>query len=337
MKFQSLTMFLVALAMALPAAAQDDAAAVVDTTFISEDGQILRYRGVLPSIDKPGSAERVAEMTQDDRVPLGFGFRTLRLWKEGDPRRQPEISETHVISEFVDLEFDGPYVPINAALGMAEYGDYAYFALKDRLGWELPGGEPVPVSTTLDLKGYGKRFGLPWWAPGDVQDGRIVLEPISVITSRKIAMECFIHYYFEWQMRERTGDRVPYWFLYGAGAYFGAEGWVLKGQVEPLAPTLDTEVDQATMIRDLEIFRDRELMMREVEQPGVLEMERNHSRFAYWRAFRLLENIMTGEGLKPFKAAVAAMEVDPELSFEAAVAEHYGKSLEALVTEYEPW
>jgi hypothetical protein len=220
---------------------------------------------------------------------------------------------------------------------MAEYADYAYFAIKDRLGWELPGGELIPVSTPLDLKTYGNRFGLPWWAPGDVQDGRIVLEPISVITSRKIAMECFIHYYLEWQLRERTGDRIPYWFMYGAGAYFGAEGWVLKGQVEVLAPEFEIEVDQATMIRDLEIFRDRELMMREVEQPGVLEMERHRSRFAYWRAFRLLENIMIGEGLKPFKAAVAAMEADPELSFEAAVAEHYGKSLAALVTEHQPW
>lgn len=337
MKPHKLTMLLLALTLALPAAAQDHGAAVVDTTFTSEDGHTLRYKGAMPAVDKPGGEERVAEMTQDDRVPLGYGFRTLRLWKEGDPRRQPEISETRIVSEFVDLEFDGPYVPLNAALGMAEHADYAYFAIKDRLDWELPGGEPMPVSTPLDLKGYGKRFGLPWWAPGDVQNGRIVLEPISVITSRKIALECFTHYYLEWQLRERTGDRIPYWFMYGAGAYFGAEGWVLEGQVVVLAPEFQTEVDQATMIRDLEIFRDRELMMREVEQPGVLEMERHRSRFAYWRAFRLLENIMTGEGLKPFKATVAAMEADPALSFEAAVAEHYGKSLTALVTEHEPW
>ncbi len=337
MKRSCLTILLLAVTAALPAAAQDNADAIVDTTFVNEEGQTLRYKGVMPSVDKPGGQERAEELAIDDRVPVGFGFRSLRLWKEGDPRRQPEISETHIVTEFVDLEYDGPYVPVNAALGMAEHADYAYFAIKDRLGWELPGGEPMPVSTPLDLKTYGKRFGLPWWAPGDVRDGRIVLEPISVITSRKIALECFTHYYLEWQLRQRTGDRIPYWFLYGAGAYFGAEGWVLKIQAEALASVFDVYVDQATMIADLEIFRDRELMMREVERPGILEDERNRSRFAYWRAFSLVEGIMVGEGLKPFKATVAAMEADPELSFAAAVAAHYGKSLAALVDEHEPW
>ena len=96
------------------------------------------------------------------------------------------------------------------------------------------------------------------------------------------------------------------------------------------------DIDMATMIRDLEMFRDRELMMREVETPGILEEERLASRIAYWRAFRLVRDLMTGEGLGPFKAAVAAMEADPALSFADAVQRHYGKSLDALVAAYGP-
>ena len=336
MKRLILTMIPIAL-LAAPALAQDDGHAHVDTTFVTEEGTTLRYRGVLPAVEQPGGPERVESMAQDDRVPLGYGFRTLRLWKEGDPRPEPEVSETRVGSEFVELDYAGPYVPETTALSMAEFADYAYFGIKDRLGWELPGGKRMPMAIPFDLKFYGKDYGLPWWVPGDVRDGQVIIQPISVVTSRGIAMEAVIHYYVEWQLRERTGDRIPYWFLYGAGAYFGAEGWVLKDQAEVLKGTYDIEIGHDTMVRDLEIFRDGELMMQEVETPGILEDERCRSRLAYWRAFRLVENIMSVEGLKPFKAMTAAMESDANLSFADAVQAGYGKSLEALLNEHKPW
>jgi len=331
------TITLLLLTASLAAAQDDHSHAVVDTTIVTEEGTTLRFKGVLPTVDKPGSPERVEAMTTDDRVPVGYGFRTLRLWKEGDPRQAPVVEETRIVTEFLDFDYAGPYVPENTALSMAEYADYAYFALKDRLGWELPGGERMKLSISLDLKRYGREHGLPWWVPGDVRDGVILIQPISVITSRGIAMEAMIHYYLEWQLRKRTGDRIPYWFHYGVGAYFGAEGWVLKDQAEVLKGTYDVEIDHDTMVRDLELFRDRELMMKEVDTPGILEDERCRSRLAYWRAFRLLENIMSGEGLKPFGAMVADMESDADLSFEDAVARHYGKSLETLLNEHKPW
>jgi len=306
---------------------------VVDSTFVNDEGMTLRFKGVLPTEDLPGSPERVAAWTPDDRVPFGYGFKTLRLWKEGDPRPGPQVSETQVVTEFVDLHYAGPYVPAEAALAMAEYADYTYFAIKERLGWELEA--PFPLVMPLDLKRYGSETGLPWWVPGDVQDGKIVLEPISVITSRGMAQQALTHYYVEWQLRRRTGERIPYWFMYGAGAYFGDEGGILKGQVEVLKDR-NLDIDMATMIRDLEMFRDRELMMREVETPGILEEERLTSRVAYWRAFRLVRDIMTGEGIKPFRETVAAMEADPALSFAAAVERHYGKRLDDLVTAYAP-
>lgn len=326
------------LALALPVLAQEsEGTALVDTTFVSEEGVTLRYRGVLPSEDKPGGEARMEEMALDDRVPVGYGARSLRLWKEGDPRPRPMVSETRIVSEFVDLSYDGPYVPESVALAFAEFGDYAYFGIKEALGWDLPGGEPMPLSSPLDLKGWGAEFGLPWWVPGDVQDGRIVIQPIPIVSSRGFPLEVFTHYYVEWQLRRRTGDRIPYWFLYGAGAYFGAEGWVLKQQAEILRGKTAVDVDQATMLRDLEIFRDTTLMMKELETPGILEEERNRSRLAYWRAFRLVEAVMIREGLKAFKGTVAAMEADPALAFEDAVAAHYGKTLAELVGEHSPW
>lgn len=312
----------------------EDAPAVVDTTITTPEGMILRYKGVLPPEDAPGSAERVEQLiAPDDRVPFGYGFKSLRLWKEGDPRPAPQVSETRVITEFVDLQYAGPYVPRENALAMAEFADYTYFGIKDRLGWELDA--PFPLVMPLDLDHWGSESGLPWWVPGDVQADRVVLQPISVITSRGMAQQCLTHYYVEWQLRRRTGDRLPYWFLYGAGAFFGDEGKILQGQVEVLGDR-ELDIDFATMTRDLEIFRDRALMMREVETPGILEEERLASRVAYWRAFRLVRDLMLGEGIGPFKALVAAMEADPALSFADAVQRHYGKSLDALIAAYSP-
>ena len=321
---------------ALPAPAADGeppAPVIVDSTFVNEDGVTLRFKGVLPPEDAPGGAERVGAWTPDDRVPFGYGFKTLRLWKEGDPRPGPQVSETHVVTEFVDLHYAGPYVPAEVALVMAEFADYTYFGIKERLGWDIEA--PFPLVMPLDLAHYGSDMGLPWWVPGDVQDERVVLQPISVITSRGMAQQALTHYYVEWQLRRRTGDRIPYWFLYGAGAFLGDEGSLLEGQVVVLRDR-NLAIDQATMIRDLEIFRDRELMMREVETPGILEEERLASRIAYWRAFRLVRDLMIGEGLGPFKETVAAMEADPALSFETAVEHCYGTRLADLVAVYDP-
>lgn len=338
MRIAAPTLLLLSLLAAAPALAQgEDGEAVVDTTIVTDEGVILRYKGAMPTVDRPGGVERVEEMTQDDRVPLGYGFRTLRLWKQGDPRPAPVVGETRVSSEFIDLDYDGPYVKVPAALSFAEHADYAYFGIKERLGWDLPGGEKMPVAVPLDLERYGERYGLPWWVPGDVQGGTMIFEPISVITSRGFALEAFTHYYVEWQLRRRTGDRLPYWFMYGLGAYFGAEGWVLKGQAEILRGTHDIEIDQATMLADIEIFRDAELMRKEIETPGILEEERNRSRLAYWRAFRLVENLMTKEGLRPFKALVAALEADPALSFDDAVQAAYGRDSATLFAEHSPW
>lgn len=321
-------------AQSAPPAHDGEAPAIVDTTFTTPEGMTLRYKGVLPPEDAPGSAERVAEfIAPDDRVPFGYGFKSLRFWKEGDPRPAAQVSETHVITEFVDLQYAGPYVPKENALTMAEFADYTYFGIKERLGWELEA--PFPLVMPLDLDRWGSEMGLPWWVPGDVQADRVVLQPISVITSRGMAQQCLTHYYVEWQLRRRTGDRIPYWFLYGAGAFFGDEGKLLEGQVVVLRDR-ELDIDFATMTRDLEIFRDRELMMREVARPGILEEERLASRVAYWRAFRLVRDLMLGEGIGPFKALVADMEADPALSFADAVQRHYGKSLDDLIAAYSP-
>ena len=328
----TLVIALAALAAPHGATAQTDTAeAIVDTTFYTPDGTPLRYRGPLPAVDQPGSPERAEMLNTDDRVPEGYGTRTLRLWKPGDIRPEPTVTDSVVATEFVELHYRGPYIPPEVALAMAEYADYAYFAIKDRLGWTLDG--PFPLYMPFDLKAYGKDYGLPWWVPGDVEDGRVILEPISVITSRGIALECLTHYYVEWQLRHRTGDRLPYWFLYGAGTFFGDEEWVLKGQVDVIHDR-PLDISMEHMERDLEMFRDRALMQKELDTPGILEQERLDSRVAYWRAHRLVRDIMLGEGLAPFKRMVASMEADPALSFEDAVAASYGKSLDALLAQY---
>jgi hypothetical protein len=304
----------------------------VDTTIVTEQGDVIRYRGPLSGITGKPSAEEMAE--RDDRVPVGYGWNSLRAWAEGDPRPEPTFEQGVVITEFVHLNYS-PSLRPGVGKAFAEYWDYIYYAIHERLGWTLDA--PVPVRVPLAAKDYGREYGLPWWIPADVQDGVIVSQPISMITSRGIAMESLTHAYVEWQLRRKTEDRMPYWFLYGAGAYLGAEGWILQNQAEILAGEYDIHVDQATMIRDLEIFRDRELMMKAVESPGVLEDERCRSRLAFWRAFSLVQNIMVKEGLNDFKALVDAMSAAPELSFENAVRQVYDMSVDELVAKHEPW
>jgi hypothetical protein len=305
----------------------------VDTTIITEDGHVLRYKGPLPAQDRPGGIEHVKAF-RDDRVPLGYGFKTLRFWKEGDPRPAPDIVPGHSRTEFFDVHYH-PDLPDHVGLTMSEYTDYAHFMIKDRLGWVSE--ERVKMTSPFDYEAYGRDYGLSWWNPGDLLDDGILIQPIAMITSRGFAMETVIHLYVELLMRRKTGDRIPYWFLYGAGAVFGNEEWVLKGQIEVLVEEYEIAIDQATMIRDIEIFRDSELMKKEIEKPGILEVERCRSRLAYWRAFRLAENIITQDGLARFKSLVDSMAADPRLGFEDAIRKTYGVSLAELIAKHEPW
>ncbi len=329
-----ISLALLALACLAAAAWAQDEPAVVDTTFVSEEGTVLRVRGQLPAIDMPGGKERAEALPHDDRVPLGYGWQTVRAWKEGDLRPRPEEGEGFVRTEFFDLRYSRSVPPL-AAKAFVEYGDFVHFAIKDRLGWTVE--EPALLAVPLDGKSYTRRYGLPWWIPGDVRGDTMVVQPISAITSRGIAMETLTRIYVEWQLRQRTGDRLPYWFLYGAGAHLGGEGWILEDQVNALVEEYEIEIDQQTMIRDLEIFRDSALMLEELESPGSLEEERCRSRLAFWRAYKLAENILIREGQAAFGKLVAAMAADPALGFDEAARQTYGKGVDALVAEHAPW
>jgi len=327
--------------IALPAIAQElgqDAdlqPTHVDTTFTIESGRTLRYKGELPDEDHAAGMQRAKAM-EDERVPLGYGWRTIRTWREGDLRPEPVFEPGRVLSEFIDLSFSS-FLPDEVGKNMSEFMDFAYFAVKDALGWTLPDAKPLKVWAPHDAKAYFAEYGLCWWVPGDMWEDGVVVQPIQMITARGIAMEALTHLYVEWQLRRKTGDRLPYWFMYGAGAFIGGEGWILKGQVDILYDKYTVNIGQTEMLRDIELFRDREIMRQETDTPGSMEDERSLSRIAYWRAFKLVENIIAREGIGQFKSLIDTMEAEPSLSFADAVQRIYGKNLDTLILNNEPW
>jgi len=314
--------------------AQDQEPAQVDTTFVTEQGQVLRYKGTLPFSDKPGGEERF-EDRRDDRVPLGYGWRSITDWKSGDPRPEPQIEPGHVVTEYVDLHYS-PELRDYFGKNFAEYFDYVYHDIKDRLGWTVD--KPLQVVAPKDLETYAKQYGFPWWIPCELVGDTLVVETIQAITARGIAIESMTRSYVEYLLRKKTGDRLPYWFIYGAGATLAGEGWILKGQVEVLKPEeWKLDIDQATMEKDLELFRDPQIAAKELAAAGSTEEERTLSRIAFWRAYKLMEDVLLKEGIGTFKTLVETMEADPKLSFEDAVQQVYGKSVDALLSEHAPW
>jgi len=321
------------LLVALSAFAQEDEGGVwVDSTYVAPDGQVIRYQGYLKPGDLTGMDK--AKALQDDRVPLGYGWKTLRSWAEGDLRPRPIIEETRAASEFFDLRFDDSIQPA-VAVAFLEYGDYAYFRILETMDWVLKA--PVPLVAAKDIDEYGTRWGKPWWIPGALSGDSIVVQPMAMLSGRGIAMESLTHLYVERTLRQKTEHRMPAWFVYGLGAYLAGEGWILKGQVDILAGKHEIEIDQETMIRDLEASLALDLPGPASSIEGGTEAERIAARIAYWRAYRLVQNIITGEGLSKVKMVVGVMEAVKALKFEAAVEDIYDKSLEQLVEEYDPW
>lgn len=326
MRLRSLA--LAALAFAAPVSAQS-ADTVVDTTFVLEDSTVVRYKGKLKPSELSGMEK--AKALADERVPLGYGWKSIRTWKEGDLRPEPERTPTRLRTEFVDLRFD-ERMGRQVAANFAEFFDYVYFGVKERLGWTTD--EPVIVNAAWDVEEYGARWNLPWWMPGDVRHDSLVVQPIPMITGRGIAMESLTHLYVELLLRRKTGDRLPYWFIYGSAAFIAQEEWILKGQVDVIH--YDLNIDHETMVRDLELFRGLELEGKASDLPGGTDEERVASRIAFWRAHELAEGIIVGESLRRFKRLIDTMEADPDLAFADALQSVYGLSVDELVARYEP-
>ncbi len=324
-----LRIFTLLMILAAAAMAQDDSEAWVDTTFVTDTGVEIRYQGPLKPTDKSGMEKALA--MADERVPLGYGWKSIRTWVEGDLRPEPVYTDTTLTTEWVELHHDiecGKKVAGN----FAEYMDFVHFGVKDKLGYTIE--EPVVMEAAWTPEEYGERWGLPWWVPCDLRGDTIVVQPIMMVTGRGIAMESLTHIYVELMLRRMTGDRIPYWFLYGAGAFLAEEEWILKGQVDVI--NFDIAIDQETMIRDLELFRGLDLEGKATDVKGGTLVEMQASRIAFWRAHELVEGIIVGESLKKFKTLIAEMEADPALDFERAVKAVYGKTVDELVAEYEP-
>ncbi|MDP6418776.1 MAG: hypothetical protein QGG80_04855 [Candidatus Krumholzibacteria bacterium] len=328
MKRSSISMILLVLLASSLSAQSPQESARVDSTFLTESGKKVRFQGELGASDLSG--ELRAEALSDDRLPRGYGWETLRDWKEGDLRPAPLVEDGRVRSEFFSLEYPTAFRTL-VALSFLEYTDFVYFTILERLGWSLD--RVVPLETCWDPAAYRKHWDLPWWVPGVVRDGKILVQPMSMLMSRGLAMETLTHLYVELLLREKTQARLPDWFIYGAGAFFGDEGWVLEGQVEVLQRNYEIRCEQGTMIRDLNLHRDPAVIAAGADD----EDARCRSRIAYWRAFRLMQNILLQEGQKTFAAMVDSMESDPALDFEAALQAHYGMSLTELVSKHEPW
>ncbi len=302
---------------------------LVDTSFVTDTGVTIRYQGELKPGDLSGMEKAVA--MANEGVPLGYGWKSIRSWGSGDLRPEPVYTDTTLTTEWVELHHD---IECNekVAGNFAEYMDYVHYSLEEKLGFTI--NEPVRLSAAWTPEEYGSRWGLPWWMPCDVHEDGIVSQPIAMITGRGIARESLTHAYAELLFRRMTGDRLPYWLLYGAGAFLAEEEWILKGQVDVIMDGLN--IDQATMIHDLELFRGLKLTGKASDLEGGTFLEMKASRIAFWRAHELVEAIIVGESLRSFTTLILDMEADPELSFESAVEAVYGMGVDELVATYEP-
>jgi hypothetical protein len=324
----TLRIFALLLVLATSALAQNTES-TVDTSFVTDTGVTIRYQGELKPSDMSGMEKAIG--MANEGVPLGYGWKSIRTWVPGDLRPEPIYTDTTLSTDWVELHHDiecGKKV----AGSFAEYMDYVHYSVEEKLGFTI--NEPVRLTAAWTPEEYGSRWGLPWWVPCEVQDDGIVSQPIAMITGRGIARESLTHAYVELLLRRMTGDRLPYWVLYGAGAFLAEEEWILKGQVDVITEGLD--INQATMIRDLELFRGLKLTGKASDLEGGTFVEMKASRVAFWRAHELVEGIIVGESLRNFTTLILDMEADPELSFESAVEAVYGMSVNDLVAAYEP-
>jgi hypothetical protein len=139
-------------------------------------------------------------------------------------------------------------------------------------------GNLLVIHIAKDLDEYKKKTGRDWWFYGDFRGDTLTYEPVFIFVKRELAPMAINHEYYQWAIGQLSNHGAPRWLEEAYASYLSDEGGLLKTQI-------------------LE-FPDRAAPMPPREVEGILaaEEEKEPSRIAYYRSYRMLTKMMEDFG-----------------------------------------
>ena len=192
----------------------------------------------------------------------------------------------------------------------------ARFKLKNYLG-EAP-EEPLVIVISSYMETYKKMTGRDWWYYSEIKADTMTFQPVSVLVQRKIDHMAVPHEYYQWAIRKLSRNGAPRWLEEGFASYFSEEGGLLENQL--------TEFPDYA----------RDMTADEIEVILDAEEKRSDSRIAYYRSYRMVQNLIDTYGDDKLKEVVRQLGLGT--TFAAACEQAFGVSngeVMRVATNYE--
>lgn len=177
--------------------------------------------------------------------------------------------------------------------------------------------ELLVIKDPPDLDAYKRDTGREWWYYAEIKGDSMTFAPVWILSKRGISSLALPHEYYQWAIRKITRNGAPRWMEEGLASYLTGEGDLLLNQMYEFAGS------------DVEMTADQ------IEAVLQGELDRRESRIAYYRAFRMVKQLIDTYGEDRFKQAVALLGDGKTLdeAFGAAVGKDYAAVL-ADATKY---
>lgn len=173
-------------------------------------------------------------------------------------------------------------------------------------------GELLVIRLSADLDRYKAETGLDWWHYSQIRGDSLTFAPVYILYKRNISFLAVPHEYYQWAVGKITQGGAPRWMEEGVASYLAGEGDLLLNQMKEF------------------VSGDISMSPEKIEEVLQGEEDRRLSRIAYYRAFRMVKQLIDSYGEDKFREAVLLIGMGNTLdqAFTKTVQKDYESVLE---------
>jgi hypothetical protein len=175
----------------------------------------------------------------------------------------------------------------------------------------------LTILCSTSLESYAKEAGREWWQYSRVEDERITLQPVAVLSKRGLSEIAPEREFYRWAVQRLSDEKAPRWLEYGFASVLAGEGAVLK--------------DNLIEFPDDPILRPLDAVDKSLNKDKV----KKDVRIASYNAHLTVEKLVAQHGEKPVAQMIAAL--GEGASIDSASKQHLGEPWDDAVASALSW
>ncbi len=142
------------------------------------------------------------------------------------------------------------------------------------------------IRISKELEDYKRFVNRDWWYYADIKGDSMTFSPVYILVKRGIAEIAIPHEYYQWAIGKITQNGAPRWMEEGMASYLSGEGDILLDEVYEFSET------------DVSMSPER------IEEVLQGEQDRRESRIAYYRSYRMIQQLIDKHGEEKVREAI---------------------------------